>query len=232
MLVHRVIRFFVCAVALILIAGCSSSSDSSSGGTGSSGSSGTAAGTTAYKGTFAGKGEGGSIDVSVANASGTASKSLDILAILQVTGTLKITGGATSTITGTYDDATKTLTITGGGYTFTGKLSATGITGSYSGPNGAGTFGVLSGADSKAYCGTYTGETAEKGGVWTFTVSGTVVVGSFSGNSGGGGNLNGTATADGKVNMTYEGGTATGTISGDTASGTASSGSSWTGKTC
>ena len=226
-----------CAALVVLgTAGCSSdTTGKSSGGTtssGSTGSSGTTGGTQ-YKGTFAGKGEGGSIDVTVSAAGGDVTqKSIHPMATLQVSGTLKITGGTTSTITGTFDDVTNTLTITGGGYTFTGKLGSTGITGTYSGPNGSGNFSVLSGAASKAYCGTYgAGASTSGAGVWNFTVNGTALVGSYSDVKGTGGGLTGTVAGDGKVDIKTDGGTATGAISGDTANGTYPGGA-WTGKGC
>lgn len=235
------LSILTCAALMVIgTAGCSSdttgtSSGSTSGGTTSSGSSGTsgATGGTQYKGTFAGKGEGGSIDVTVSSAAGDVTqKSIHVMATLQVTGTLKISGGTTSVISGTFDDVSNTLTITGGGYTFTGKLAANGISGTYSGPNGSGNFSVLSGAASKAFCGTYgAGASTSGAGVWNFTVNGTALVGSFSDLTGAGGALTGTVAADGKVDIKSTGGTATGAITGDTANGTYPGGS-WTGKGC
>lgn len=227
---------FAVVMVAILAAGCSSSSSGTDNGTsGAATSGGTPTGTsggpsggTTYKGTFAGKGEGGSIDVNVSSSS-TTSKDLHILTLFQVTGTLRITGGATSGITGTFDDASKTLTITGGGYSFTGTLGANGITGTYTGPNGSGSFSVLAGAASKAFCGTYAGMAM---GVWNFTVNGTTLVGSYADAKGSGGGLTGTVDAAGKVTIQAEnGGVANGTITGDTATGTYPGGT-WTGAAC
>jgi len=47
-------------------------------------------------------------------------------------------GGKTFSLTGTYDEATKTLSISGGGYTLTGTLTGSTLSGTYTGPNGAG----------------------------------------------------------------------------------------------
>lgn len=218
-----------CTLFLVLgLVGCSSDSTGTNSGTSSGSTSGTPGGGTQYKGTFAGKGEGGAIDVTVAAASGgaVAEKSIHIMATLTVSGTLKITGGETITLTGTYDDVTKTLTVTGGGYTFTGTFGASGITGTYNGPKGSGSFAVLSGAGSKAYCGTYAGKSS---GVWNFTINGTTLLGSYSDANGTGGPLTGSATADGKVDMPNV--KATGQITGDTATGTYEGGT-WTGKGC
>jgi hypothetical protein len=224
-------KFFssvACVVVLALgIAGCSSDGAGTSSGSTSSGSTSGTTGGTQYKGTFAGKGEGGAIDVTVAAGGAAVSqKSLHIMAVLTVSGTLKVTGGATITITGTYDDATKTLTIAGGGYSFTGTLGATGITGTYTSPSGSGTFAVLSGAGSKAYCGTYTGASS---GVWNFTINGGNLLGSYSDTKGTGGPLVGTATPDGAVDMPAV--KAKGQVTGDTATGTYEGGT-WTGKGC
>ncbi len=225
-------RFFAWLLCVIVVAfgvsGCSSDTSSTTSST-SGGTSGTPTGGTQYKGTFAGKGEGGAIDVNVANNGGTSTKDIHPLTTFTVTGTIKITGGATAQITGTFDDATGTLTITGGGYTFTGKLSANGISGTYSGPNGSGAFSVLSGGTSKNYCGTYGVGTSTTGaGVWNFTINGSTLVGSFSGTDGQAGPLSGTVTGD-KVDINAGG--AKGTVSGDTASGTYDKGS-WAGKGC
>lgn len=220
---------FTCVVVGLLgITGCSSdgsspssSSSSSSGSTTSSSSSGgtTNPGTsTTYKGTFAGAGgDGGAIEVTVASA--TAGKqSIHILTVNQVSGTLHLSAGGSVTITGTFDDATKTLSITGGGYSFTGTATSDGVTGTYSGPKGTGTFSVFASATAVPYCGTFSGGAQ---GVWNFVVNDTKLSGSAVTDGGDGDTLTGTVTGGTTISLTTaNGSTADGTISGNTATGT------------
>ena len=48
-----------------------------------------------------------------------------------VVATLTLGGGKTVSVTGTYDEATKTLSITGNGYTLTGTLTGSTLSGTY-----------------------------------------------------------------------------------------------------
>jgi hypothetical protein len=198
--------------------GCSSSdSSATSGSPSSSGSPSPAAGSTEYKGTFAGAGgEGGSIDVTVAT-SGTTTKAVHPLAVQQVTGTVRVTGGASITVTGSFDDATKTLTITGGGYSFTGSATSDGASGTYTGPTGKGAFTVLAGANAIPYCGTFAGGAK---GVWNFVVNGAVLSGTAIDDKGNPDTLTGTVTGNAVSITTKNASTAAGTISGSAAMGT------------
>jgi mucin-19 len=218
----RVACFVLCAVA----SGCSSSdsssspsstSSSSSSGSTSSSSGSTSTGGTTYKGTFAGAGgDGGAIDVTVA-AAGAKTQTIHILAVQQVTGTLHLSGGGSVTITGTFDDATKQLSITGGGYSFTGTATSDGVTGTYSGPKGNGTFTVFASASATPYCGTFAGGAT---GVWNFVVNEGKVAGSAVTDGGDEDTLTGTVT-NGTIDMTTtNGSTADGAIEGTTATGT------------
>ncbi len=210
-------------------AGCSSS-DSPASSSSSSGTSGTPAGAgTTYKGTFTGAGnDGGAISVTVA-APTTTTKTVHILAVQQVTGTVKVSGGAAVTVTGTFDDVTKQLTITGGGYSFTGTATTAGVTGTYTGPKGAGNFTVLAGASATPYCGSFSGDAT---GVWNFVVNDANLSGSAVDSEGNGDTLTGTVTSGAVSITTKNGTTATGTISGNAATGTYVNGTtkgSWTG---
>lgn len=143
-----------------------------------------------------------------------------------VAGTLTI-GGVETALTGTF--AAPALTISGGGYSFSGTVTASGIAGSYTGPNGAGTFAVQDTAAGavQVYCGTYAGDAS---GTWNLVER---ADGALSGSANpGAGLLEGTRTGD-SIELTFDGGTASGTIAGTTATGTWSlssgGGGTWTG---
>lgn len=218
----RSASLIACLVLGLVASGCSSSDSSSSSSSSSSGSTSSSSGSTTtggttYKGTFAGAGgDGGAIEVTVA-AAGAKTQTIHILAIQQVTGTLHVSGGGAVTITGTFDDATKQLSITGGGYSFTGTATSDGVNGSYTGPKGSGKFTVFASATATPYCGTFAGGAT---GVWNFVVNEGKVAGSAVTNTGDDDTLTGTVT-NGTVNMTTgNGSTADGKIEGTTATGT------------
>ncbi len=150
-------------------------------------------------------------------------------------------GGSPVTLTGSYDPATGTLTLTAttpaGNYSLTGKASGSHLSGQYTSPSGAGTFSLLpaiSGAVT-LYCGTYSGDAS---GVWNVAVdaSGTAVGGHC--DSSGCGALEGTVTDSGcsLKDPTSSDVGATGSKSGGTISGTWTGGGgqahgTWTGST-
>jgi uncharacterized cupin superfamily protein len=77
-------------------------------------------------------------------------------AATSIPGSLAATGGATATLTGTYDpSASPQLTVSGGGYTITGNYSAANgqLSGSFNGPSGTGLWTVSAGV-VKVFCGT------------------------------------------------------------------------------
>lgn len=236
MLVHRFIRFIVFAVALVLVGGCSSSTDGTGSSSGTSGA--PATGGPAFRGTLTGKGESGIVDVTL--PSGAKVASVNPLAGepagSTVIATINLGNGKTFSLTGTWDDATKTLSITGGGYSLTGTLSGSTLSGTYSGPNGAGSFALqasVSGAVN-VYCGTYMGTGG--GGTWNLVQGGdNKLSGSYTPTAGGSGLLTGTLTGSAIALNVSSGGAANGTISGDTINGTygappaATDGGTWTG---
>src|SRR5712691_541915 len=61
-----------------------------------------------------------------------------------LSGRLLIIGSASIDLTGTLNTATGAIAVSGGGYSFAGTLSSGKVSGTYTGPNGAGTFTGLS----------------------------------------------------------------------------------------
>lgn len=179
-----------------------------------------------YEGTFsAGPGENGTMMVNV-HSSHASSGLLEGITDGSADGMLHM-GATMIDLIGTL--AGSTLHLTGGGYDFTGTITLTGIDGTYTGPNGPGSFSVqdISGGAVAVYCGDYTGDAD---GSWNLVER---ADGSLSGVAlPGAGALTGTRTGD-AISLTFDGGTATGTITGTTASGvwtlSAGGGGSWTG---
>jgi hypothetical protein len=147
---------------LFQLSGCSSGGSTGPANTGTTGKTPT---TSTYAGTFADSKTSGSLTVSITSSAASASRMLparleaQTIASGSATGTLVFLSGATATVSGTYSASTGTLTLSGGGYSFTGALSSGTMTGTYSGPNGSGNFAAAApsstGATAKTYCGTY-----------------------------------------------------------------------------
>jgi hypothetical protein len=63
---------------------------------------------------------------------------------LTATGTFQPTGGSAIGLTGTYDASTDQVSVSGGGFTFTGAIVKSALVGTYTGPSsGAGSFAAL-----------------------------------------------------------------------------------------
>ncbi len=144
------LRFTLALLAgLLLLSSCKKDDNPTSppGGGGST--------TKTYAGTFAGVSETGSMTMIVTIPGSTAFEKT--ATIDSVSGTITINGGATITLKGTFNSSNDSLIVSGGGYTFRGKLSGTNITGTYSGPNGNGGFNLKSSTNNsvKVFCGTY-----------------------------------------------------------------------------
>jgi len=239
MLVHRLVRFVAVAAALVTLGGCSSSSDdTTSGGTGSSGTTPTTGGPV-FRGTLTGKGESGIVDVTLPTGAKIASLGplAGEAAGSTVVATVNLGGGKTFSLTGTWDDATKTLTITGNGYSLTGTLTGSTLSGMYTGPNGGGSFALqaaVSGAVN-VYCGTYMGSGGN--GSWNLVQGAdNKLSGSYTPSGGtGSGLLTGTLTGGAIALVVSTGGAANGTLAGDAINGTygkppaATDGGTWTG---
>ena len=176
---------------------------------------------TTFQGTVAGGGDGGTLEVTIQAAVGVAA-SAATLNDLEVSGILRLASGS-SGLSGTYDDTTRQVLLSGDGFTLDGTVSPDGseLAGSGLAPDGAsGTFTTLNTAlDPTNYCGTYSGG---ESGTWNVTTSTSGrVTGSFAG-TGGAGIIGGTLTGT-SVSVTYVGeerGTASGTVQGTSVSGT------------
>jgi len=116
-------------------------------------------GSTTWIGTLANASETGSFTLTFSSAIGKLAPRMiaDVESVITVSGSIKI-GSTTILLNGTYETTTDSLYVTGGGYTFTGKLNSGHITGTYTGPNGPGGFSAspsTSEGSVKVYCGTY-----------------------------------------------------------------------------
>jgi hypothetical protein len=126
-----------------------------------------------------------------------------------VTGTFKLVTPDTATyaLTGHYVTSTKALVATGGGYTFTGVFDGVNsLQGAVTGTS-VGTFVAVKDDNNTAvaFNGTFSGD---DGGVWNFTIDGTVIAGSFTTTGGSTGALNGTITNN-AISLANPGGGAT-----------------------
>jgi hypothetical protein len=155
-----------------------------------------------------------------------------------VTGSLSYDGGAAVALSGSYDDATDILALTGGGYTFGGSFDGVDrIEGIMSG-TASGSFVATKAASAKAYCGTYDGDDQ---GTFSFVIAGSVVRGSAVSSVNG---PNAPIALDGTISGSTisihapgsSAGFATGTLSGTNVSGTWDDGQgstgTWSGSVC
>jgi hypothetical protein len=143
-------------LAILFVPGC--------GGSGSTGPTPTPTATpapaTTFTGTIAGSsGQSGTLVVRIAAATATATLT-------------PIDGGGTFALTGTFDEATKTLTLSGSGFALKGTIANGKLTGNYTGPGGS--VGIFSNLNSTSqsvqpYCGTYHRVTED--GVWNFGIA-------------------------------------------------------------
>jgi hypothetical protein len=84
--------------------------------------------------------------------------------------------GATLNLSGTYNPANNTLSVSGSGYVFTGTYDGQSrLDGTFTGPTTNGTFVTLQGAElAEAFCGTYSGDDS---GTWSFIIQRTAIRG-------------------------------------------------------
>jgi hypothetical protein len=158
---------------------------------------------------------------------------------VSATGTVRLIGGGSNALTGTYDSATRALALSGSGFTFTGSAAGPVLTGTYTAAGATGTFSTRSTATTPVtvYCGNIfsSGNSNEVTGVFNLVVSGSSVNGAFS-IVGSGGYLTGAATGT-SLAITYTNttqnftGTATATISGSSVSGRSDSNNPFSGST-
>lgn len=155
-----------------------------------------------------------------------AAESVVLASILPASGTATFTGIGSIALSGTWDDTTGDLALSGGGYTFVGTLSGSTLAGTFSGPGGAtGFFTALTiGAGTiTTYCGTYSGTAS---GVWNFALQSTGQILGAYGGPGGSGGIIGQATGPslsgdwGDPSPFGDYGTYSGSFSGSGVSGT------------
>ena len=161
-----------------LIAGCGGDDD---GPTGPSGGGGGGGMTTTFTGVLANGTENGSLIVTI-NTTNLAAPvpqaaarqdrgQRSALATITASGTWKPIGGSQVTFTGSYDDQTDSLALSNStaGYYLAGVYDSSGtfdaIVGQYTGPNGIGAFGCITGITSPVgYCGTFTSNVSSNTG--------------------------------------------------------------------
>ena len=160
-------------------------------------------------------------------------------------GTLKILGGTTINVAGTWEPATGAMSVSGGGYTISATFANESLTGTFTGPTAPGVVAAMPagrGTTVEVYCGTHSqttfshpgpNNTPGVKGFWNLVRRGSSLVGVGSDKGGSmviTGTITGTAVtiADGRASP------ATGTLSGNSMSGTwsdAGDGGTWTGST-
>jgi len=184
-------------------------------------------GSPTHMGVLAGTdGLSGTIEITLgtsATATIAAAESRALASVLPASGTATFTGIGSIALSGTWDDTTGDLVLSGGGYTFMGTLSGNILAGTFSGPGGAtGFFTALTiGAGTiTTYCGTYSGTAS---GVWNFALQSTgQVLGAYAGPGGSGGVIGQAtgSTLSGLWGNATEDGTYSGSCSGSSVSGT------------
>lgn len=141
-------------------------------------------GATTFTGTISGATSSGTVDITIATATPRPQGgAFGARATVTATATVHVSGGGAIALTGTYDDVANTISLTGGGWTFTGGLTSFGMEGTYTGPNGTGVFSVQqegTGTDTvTVFTGTFT-HTVGAGtvdGTWNFAIRGTTLHG-------------------------------------------------------
>lgn len=171
--IHLAGALLTLAVAIQLLAGCSNDKKPTAPGGGGTPQ------TTSFVGAFTNGTENGKISITI-NSTSLARRLRVAQAgagTVTATGTLTISGGGTASLTGTYNDVTDSLNLSGGGYSFVGEYDPTetppSVSGTYTGPNGSGFFGSLDqaaiGGTIEIYLGTFQSDSTNIGG--TFDVA-------------------------------------------------------------
>jgi hypothetical protein len=180
------VQCVVWVIACALAVGCGSDSNGSSPSTPTTPTTPSAT-TTTFQGTIAGaNSQTGTLTVTVQAQVAVLAPSrfhLPFVATLHAqstsvtaSGSFRAARGATTSLTGTYDTTTRALSLTGGGYTFTGTASGATVNGTYTGPSGvAGSFSSRSTASGAVtvYCGNIysSGNANQVTGVFNLVVS-------------------------------------------------------------
>lgn len=236
-------RLLFSTLLMSVVAGC--------GGSSSPTTPSPAPASTTFQGTIAGSGnQSGTLNVTIQSQVAAVRPLLHLTLVatlhaqsVSASGSVHVAGGNTTSLTGTFDTATKAVRLSGGGFAFSGSASGPVVTGTYTAPGGAsGAFATRSTASGAvtSYCGNVFGSGAssnEVTGIFNFTVSeasgalsGTFTIGADNPPTIGTltGQVSGTA-----VIITFtatagrfagESGTIAGTIQGGTFSGTSATG--------
>jgi len=150
------------------------------------------------------------------NGSSSAGGSLIIIIdVGSATGTLTPVGLAGIALTGSYNSGNGDVTLTGSGRTLAGTISGGKLNGTYTGPDGVGSFGTQHGAsasDVQLFCGTYTGDAS---GVWNLSKAGGTLSGAYADDGGGSEQLTGSLNGS-TINLNFTGGTASGSLTNST----------------
>jgi len=166
----RLKLFIIClAVSCLSVNGCKDDSNPTGAG----------GGPTTYTGVMAGAGVSGSISFIISTPKRSYTSTMAEGDTLEVTGSLKLNGGATITLTGYYDVETGELSLTGGGYTFFGFEDEGNISGTFAYSWGSGLFKAEQGSSStvSTYCGSYQDNSPGTGsGFFNMTISGTSIL--------------------------------------------------------
>lgn len=141
-------------------------------------------GPASYRGSVTGSGTSGRLDITI-STSPMAPQQAGFRATdgVTATGTLVLTGGGgTVALSGTWDDETDILGLTGGGWTLSGGLTSFGMEGLFSGPGPvAGVYSVQTqgiGADTvTVYLGTFTTSSGGDNGVFNIALRGSALHG-------------------------------------------------------
>lgn len=173
------IVFLCLAISFATFVGCGSDDDKSNNGGG------TPPTTSSFAGWLANGAESGQlgITVSVPNLARKLLAPGAGRASVAASGTLVLTGTTTGIpLTGTFDDQTGDLVLSGGGYDIAGiyDIGPPGnFVGTYTGPNGSGQFAAASGGLSSAeiYGGSYQSDVSLDGGTFLIAVRGTEIQG-------------------------------------------------------
>lgn len=224
------------ALALALLAACSDSGGSGGGGGGGADT------VSSFLGIISSDdaAESGAISITIStpNPAPPVPTSFSY-AVVAAEGSVTLLGGSSVDLTGTYDDGTKAITLTGGGYSFAGVFDGSNrLEGTYTGPATQGTFvSAKSDGSATAFCGSYTGDDQ---GLWNFVVDGNKILGqAISSLSGTNLPLDGSISG-GNITVHFPGTQqvlATGSRNGSSVSGTwndpnSSDQGTWTGSVC
>lgn len=138
----RISRTATLVVALALGTGCSKPATTPSGQT------------TVFKGTVAAS--GGQTGTIVVTIQAVVPMPVESPTSSVATATLHLAGGATSTLSGTFDGATS-VTLSGSGYALAGTIESGRLSGTFTASGGSGGFSTLNTASGTVttYCGTY-----------------------------------------------------------------------------